>query len=273
MNKKMILGAICGDIVGSPYEFAPIKSKDFEFISEKSHFTDDTVTIAANMAWLIDIIKNNEKDENIIKNKLINIMHEIGAKYPYCGYGGHFYKWLVARQKEPYNSWGNGSGMRVSPVAWVFEDLDDVLKYAKISSEVTHNHPEGIKGAQAIASATFLARKGKAKDEIKKYIKETFGYDLNRKIKDFQEGYKYYVSCMKSVPESIICFLESETYDEAIRNCIWIGGDCDTTGAMCGSIAEAFYGGLDEDLTQKVLDKLDDNIKNIVIDFSKIIKE
>lgn len=273
MKDKFILGAICGDIVGSPYEFSPIKSKDFEFISDKSEFTDDTVMTIVNMAWLINIIENKDKDEDVIKNKLINFMHEIGVNYPNCGYGGHFYGWLVTQQREPYHSWGNGSGMRVSPVAWVFDELDDVLKYAKISAEVTHSHPEGIKGAQAIASITFLARKGKTKSEIKKYIEETFGYDLNRELKDFQKEYRFDVSCMGSVPEAILCFLESESYEDAIRNCVWLGGDCDTTGAMCGAIAEAFYGKLDVDLTEKVLDKLDDNMKRILIKFNKIIKE
>ena len=180
MKEKLILGAICGDIVGSPFEFSPIKTKEFEFISDKSEFTDDTVMTIVNMLWLLEITETKETDETVIKDKLIDLMHSIGVNYPNCGYGGHFYGWLVTKNREPYYSWGNGSGMRVSPVGWMFDTLDDVMKYAKISAEVTHNHPEGIKGAQAIASCVYLARQGKTKSEIKKFVEETFEYDLSR---------------------------------------------------------------------------------------------
>ena len=272
MNEKLILGAICGDIVGSPFEFSPIKTKEFEFISDKSEFTDDTVMTIVNMLWLLEITETKETDETVIKDKLIDLMHSIGVNYPNCGYGGHFYGWLVTKNREPYYSWGNGSGMRVSPVGWMFDTLDDVMKYAKISAEVTHNHLEGIKGAQAIASCVFLARQGKTKSEIKKFVEETFEYDLSRELKDFQKEYRFDVSCMGSVPEAIICFLESETYEDAIRNCVWLGGDCDTTGAMCGAIAEAFYGHLNEEITQNLMNKLDEPMKEIVIKFSKMIE-
>lgn len=273
MENELILGAICGDIVGSPYEFSPIKSKDFELINGFSKFTDDTVMTVANMAWLIDVFEKNETDENAIKEILVDKMAKIGVKYPNCGYGGHFYAWLVLAEKKPYYSWGNGSGMRVSPVGWAFDNIDDVMKFAKISAEVTHNHPEGIKGAQAIASCVYLARNGKTKSEIKKYVEETFGYDLDRELKDFQKEYRFDVSCMGSVPEAIMCFLESESYEDAVRNCVWLGGDCDTTGAMCGAIAEAFYGHFDDDLTKSVMSKINDEMKEIVIKFSKIINE
>lgn len=276
MENKLILGAICGDIVGSPFEFSPIKRKEFEFIGENSVFTDDTVMTIVNMLWLINLYET-ECDDNFTmddaKNELIDLMHEIGVKYPNCGYGGHFYGWLTTKNKEPYYSWGNGSGMRVSPIGWMFDEIEDVLDFAKVSAEVTHNHLEGIKGAQAIAAAVFLARKGKTKSEIKKYIEDTFQYDLNRELKDFQKDYKFDVSCMGSVPEAIICFLESESYEDAIRNCIWLGGDCDTTGAMCGAIAEAFYGHLNDEMTTSVMNKLDDFMKDVVIKFSKIINE
>lgn len=260
-----ILGAICGDIVGSPYEFSPIKSRDFEFISGWSQFTDDSVMTIANMIWLL----NGFEDEDDAKEKLIDIMHEIGLKYPNCGYGGHFYGWLVTKERKDYYSWGNGSAMRVSPVGWAFDNIDDVMKYAKISAEVTHSHPEGIKGAQAIASAVFLARQGKTKEEIKNFIQETFSYDLDRKLDDFQKNYRYDVSCQGSTPEAILCFLESEDYESAIRNCVWLGGDCDTTGAMCGAIAEAFYGHLSEVVEKQVLSKLDEEMKDVVNKFSE----
>jgi len=276
MENKLILGAICGDIVGAPFEFSPIKSKDFEFISDKSVFTDDTVMTIVNMLWLINLYET-ECDDNFTmddaKNELIDLMHEIGVKYPNCGYGGHFYGWLVTKERKPYYSWGNGSGMRVSPIGWMFDRIETVMDFAKLSAEVTHNHPEGVKGAQAIASCVFLARKGKTKSEIKKFVEDTFGYDLNRKLEDFQADYKFDVSCMGSVPEAIICFLESESYEDAIRNCVWLGGDCDTTGAMCGAIAEAFYGYFDDEMTKNVMDKLDDFMKDVVVRFSKMINE
>lgn len=272
MKNKLILGAICGDIVGSPFEFSPIKSKDFEFINDKSVYTDDTVMTVANMLWLIDI-KNRNLTKEEEKECLIDCMHKLGQRDSLVGYGGRFYKWLVNEEREPYNSWGNGSAMRVSPIGWFFDNIEDVMEYAKISAEVTHNHQEGIKGAQATASAIFLARNGKSKMEIKEFIEKTFGYNLSRELKDFQENYKFDVSCMGSVPEAIICFLEAESYEDAIRNCVWLGGDCDTTGAICGSIAEAYYGYLNNDLQEVVVNKLDDIQKNIVATFSKIIEE
>ena len=171
MENKLILGAICGDIVGSLFEFSPIKSKDFEFINDKSVYTDDTVMTVANMLWLIDI-KNRNLTKEEEKECLIDCMHKLGQRDLLVGYGGRFYKWLVNEEREPYNSWGNGSAMRVSPIGWFFDNIEDVMEYAKISAEVTHNHQEGIKGAQAIASAIFLARNGKSKMEIKEFIGE-----------------------------------------------------------------------------------------------------
>ena len=259
MGEGLILGAIAGDIIGSIYEFNSTKNYDFLLFSDSSTYTDDTVMTVANADWLVT------------SDPLKGIMLDFGNRYT-TSYGGRFFGWLLSENPQPYNSWGNGSAMRVSPIGWAFDTLEETLVAAKQSAEVTHNHPEGIKGAQAIASCVLLARQGKTKSEIKKFVEETFEYDLSRKLKDFQKEYRFDVSCMGSVPEAIICFLESETYEDAIRNCIWLGGDCDTTGAMCGAIAEAFYGHLNEEMVQNVMDKLDDSMKKIVIKFSKIIE-
>lgn len=259
MEKKLILGAIAGDIIGSVYELNSIKNYDFLLFSDSSTYTDDTVMTVANSDWLVT------------SDPLKGIMLDFGNRYT-TSYGGRFFGWLLSENPQPYNSWGNGSAMRVSPIGWAFDTLEETLVAAKQSAEVTHNHPEGIKGAQAIASCVFLARQGKTKSEIKKFVEETFEYNLSRELKDFQKDYRFDVSCMGSVPEAIICFLESETYEDAIRNCVWLGGDCDTTGAMCGAIAEAFYGHLNEEMMQNVMNKLDEPMKEIVIKFSKMIE-
>ncbi|MGL5957040.1 MAG: ADP-ribosylglycohydrolase family protein, partial [Phocaeicola sp.] len=168
-------------------------------------------------------------------------MHELGRKYPDRGYGGQFGMWLALGYTEPYNSWGNGSSMRVSPVAWSVDTLEGVEKLAKVSAEVTHNHPEGIKGAQAIAGATFLARTGATKEEIKSYVERTYGYDLDRTIAQMRPTYQFHVSCQESVPQAIIAFLEGESFEEIIRLAISLGGDSDTIAAMAGSIAQGCY--------------------------------
>ena len=208
MSKKMILGAICGDIVGSPYEFSPIKSKEFDFINQFSEFTDDTVMTVVNMEWLLGI-KEDETEEEC-KERLISLMHEIGVKYPNCGYGGHFYGWLINKKTEPYYSWGNGSAMRVSPVGWMFDTIEDVLKYSKISAEVTHNHPEGIKGAQATAAAIFLARNGKTKKEICDYIIEN-GEFASQKLLKLAVAYRFAFSRYDGNPENIAPTVDSDT--------------------------------------------------------------
>lgn len=250
-----MLGAIAGDVAGSIYEFKPWQGswKEMPLFTSKCFFTDDTVLTVA----VADALMACHGQEEGLKNKLVDNFHDYCARYPGRGYGGRFAQWLYTRQQEPYNSFGNGSAMRVSPVGWAFDSLDDVEKYAAISAEVTHNHPEGIKGAQAVAGSIFLARNGKSKNEIKNYVTERYGYDLNRTLEQIRPVYHFDETCQDSVPEAIIAFLESENFEEAIRKAIWLRGDADTQGAISGSIAEAFYKGVPSDIAQKTTGVLD----------------
>ena len=233
-RNNMLYGTIFGDIAGSTYEFRACKNYKFTTVPEKSHFTDDTVMTLAVASWLM---KDPDDLEVLVKE-----MQFFGNRYPKAGYGGMFRKWLIAEDPKPYNSFGNGSAMRVSPCAWVAKSLDEALILATKSAEVTHNHPEGVKGAQAVAAAIWMARNGSTKEEIKAYIESTFEYNLSRTIKEIKEsGYDFDSTCQGSVPESIIAFLESEDYEDCIRKAIWLGGDADTQAAIAGSIAEAFY--------------------------------
>lgn len=236
----MLYGAFIGDIVGVPYEFQPCDTKDFKLFSPYSRYSDDTVmTVAVADAMVHSIGFTEEQTKVVLTEKL----QEWGKKYPGAGYGSAFGSWLYFKDPKPYNSWGNGSAMRVSSVAWLYNTLEEVEEKAKWTAEITHNHPEGIKGAQATASAIFLARSGKSKKEIKAYIEEKYGYDLNRTIKEIKKsGYLFEVSCQKSVPEAIIAFLESDSFEDAIRNAVWLNGDADTQACIAGAIAEAFYG-------------------------------
>lgn len=242
-------GAILGDMIGSPYEFdMGNKSKEFPLFSERSTYTDDTVmTIAvADALWDAQPIRSYKdlKEENIewIRNRLIRGMQGFGKRYPYAGYGGMFRHWLRSKDPEPYGSYGNGSAMRVSAAAWLFHDIDTVRSMARLSAEVTHNHPEGMKGAEATAAAIFLARTGKSKNEIKSYIENKFGYDLSRTCDEIRPGYRHVESCQETVPEAITAFLEGESFEDVIRTAVSLGGDCDTLTCIAGSIAEGFYG-------------------------------
>ena len=234
-------GAILGDIIGSPYEFnRGNKTKDFPLFSEKSRFTDDTVmTIAVAEAFLD--AQPNAADE-WTTNRLINGLRKWGKKYPRAGYGVRFNLWLQVQKPIPYNSFGNGSAMRVSSVAWLYNDIDAVRKAARMSAEITHNHPEGIKGAEATAAAIFLARTGHSKAEIKDYIVRNFHYDLSRSCDEIRPDYRHIESCQQTVPEAITAFLEGENFEDVIRTAVSLGGDCDTLTAIAGSIAEGFYG-------------------------------
>ena len=234
-------GAILGDIIGSPYEFdRGNKTKDFPLFSDRSDFTDDTVmTIAVANAFL-DAQPN--ADIAWIRRRLITNMQQYGRQYPHAGYGGMFRRWLREKGPQPYGSYGNGSAMRVSSAAWLYRDLETVRRMAALSSEVTHNHPEGIKGAEATASAIFLARTGHSKEEIKAYIEREFSYDLSRTCDDIRPGYRHVESCQETVPEAITAFLEGESFEDVIRTAVSLGGDCDTLTAIAGSIAEGFYG-------------------------------
>ncbi len=256
-----MLGAIIGDIVGSVYEFNNTKDYNFHLLTPDSRFTDDTVMTLAVAKWLTE-------DGEHTHEYLVKCMQELGRKYPWAGYGGKFKRWLIEREAKPYNSWGNGSGMRVSPVGLYAHSLDESLELAKISAEVTHNHPEGIKGAQAIAASIFLARHGKSKEEIRTYIEDTFGYDLHRSIDDIRPDYTYDVSCMGSVPEAITAFIDSHDFESSIRNAVSIGGDSDTIAAMAGGIAQVAYG-LPKALSGYCYGLLTPELRRILDDFEK----
>lgn len=225
-----MIGAIAGDIIGSVYEFGRTKSKEFPLFSPGSAFTDDSVlTVAVAQAIMTD----GDYRESVL---------EFGRRYPNAGYGGFFMRWLSSPNPRPYNSWGNGSAMRASPVGFAFESVEDVLREAKRSAEITHDHPEGIKGAQAAALAVFLARTEWDKDLIRTEITSRFGYDLDRTVGDIRPTYGFDESCQRTVPEAIVAFLDSASYEDAIRNAISLGGDSDTLACITGGIAEAYYG-------------------------------
>ena len=234
-------GAILGDIIGSPYEFdRGNKTKDFPLFSERSEFTDDTVMAIAVADAFLPV--QAEMEDDIIRQRVVAKMQKYGRLYPHAGYGGRFRRWLRDRHPQPYNSWGNGAAMRVSSVGWLFGDLETVRRMARLSAEVTHNHPEGIKGAEATAAAIFLARSGSTKAEIKAYIQENFHYDLSRTCDEIRPTYYHVESCQETVPEAITAFLEGESFEDVIRTAVSLGGDCDTLTCIAGSMAEAFYG-------------------------------
>ena len=205
-----MLGAIIGDIIGSIYEFHNVKRTDFDLFSKDSRFTDDSTMTIAVAKWLVE-------DSEHAKHTLVETMQKLGRSHPDRGYGGNFRRWLFSSNPMPYNSWGNGSAMRVSPVGLYAKKLSEALELAKISAEVTHNHPEGLKGAQAIAASVFLAKEGLTKSFIKKYIARKFGYNLDRSINDIRKNYTFDVSCQGSVPEAIIAFIEGNSFEEVIR--------------------------------------------------------
>lgn len=250
-----MLGAIAGDVIGSVHEAAGTKTKDFPLFTADSRFTDDTVLTVAVADCLL-----HGRD-------YVESLHDYFHAYPTAGFGGTFFFWAAGRRREPYNSWGNGSAMRVSPVAHAFDSLDEVLAEAKRSAAVTHNHEEGIRGAQATAAAIFLARTGGSKDAIRDYVERAFGYDLSGRLDDLRPGYKFDVSCQGSVPPAILAFLESADFEDAVRNAISLGGDADTMACIAGAIAEAYYGGVPAAIERQVLGLLDERLRAVVAEF------
>ena len=262
-----MLGAIIGDIVGSVYEWNNIKTKDFPLFSERGFFTDDTVMTVA----VADAIMNGRTENNFIDS-----MKKFGRLYPDSGYGGRFRSWLFSDNREPYNSWGNGSAMRVSPCAeYAFQShypgdrptscIDHAQSLARISASVTHNHPEGIKGAEATVYAMMMAYGyglDAAKEHIRKEIPALYGYDLNRTLDEIRPKYQFNETCQETVPEAIIAFLESTDFEDAIRNAISLGGDSDTLAAITGSIAEAAYG-IPVEIAEKALSYLDKPLREV----------
>ena len=252
-----MIGAIAGDIIGSVYEHFSIKTTDFELFHQASRFTDDSVLTVA----IADCIIHRKDYADTLK--------EYTRRYPGAGYGGRFYDWAFSESKDPYYSFGNGSAMRVSPIGFAFSDLSTVLKEAERSAAVTHNHPEGIKGAQAVAVAVYLARHKHGKKQIKDYIKEQFGYNLNRTLEQIRPNYQFDVTCQGSVPEAIISFLEAETFEEAVRNAVSLGGDSDTLACMAGAIAQAYFGEVPHRIEEKVRSMLPPDLLAVTDEFNR----
>ena len=262
-------GALLGDMIGSPYEFdRGKKTKDFPLFIRESEFTDDSVmTIAVAEA----LMKTLGKDDVSVRYAVIRSMQKWGRRYPYAGYGARFIHWLREKDPEPYNSWGNGSAMRVSAAGWLCDTLEETRRLARLSADVTHNHPEGIKGAEATASAIFLARTGHDKEEIRAYITGEFGYDLTRTCDQIRPDYRHVESCQETVPEAITAFLEGKDFEDVIRTAVSLGGDCDTLTCIAGSMAEAFYG-VPEPLKAECRQRLAPDMLAVVDEFEKYRK-
>jgi ADP-ribosylglycohydrolase len=259
-HRKQMLGSIAGDISGSVYEFRNyqgdhFKEKDFTLFARNARLTDDTAMTLATMDCLLH------------GKPYAATYRSFGRQFKDAGYGGMFREWLASDDMGPYNSFGNGSGMRVSPIGWAMGAIEDVLAEAQRSAEVTHSHPEGIKGAQAIAASVFWARRGKSKAEIRAYIADTFKYDMDRSVETIRPQYSFDVTCQGSVPEAIIAFLDSESVEDAIRLGISLGGDADTIACMAGGIAEAFYQDVPRHITDKVREVLPEDAWALVEKF------
>lgn len=263
-------GAILGDIIGSPYEFdRGNKRKDFPLFSRESCYTDDSVMTAAVADAFLSL--SPEAEEQAIKQMLIEKMRLFGKRFPAAGYGELFYDWLWSRHPEPYFSYGNGSAMRVSSAGWLFDSLETVRKMARLSAEVTHNHPEGIKGAEATASAIYLARTGSTKGEIKSYIEENFHYDLSRTCDEIRPACRFTATCQKTVPEAITAFLEGSSFEDVIRTAVSLGGDCDTLTCIAGAMAEAFYG-VPEELKKECRKRIPEELCSVLHRFDEAVR-
>jgi ADP-ribosylglycohydrolase len=250
-----MIGAIAGDMIGSIYEHRPLKEMDFLLFRSASRFTDDTVmSLAVARALMAETEYGRE-------------MKVLGRKYPHAGYGGNFSRWLFEDEVKPYQSWGNGSAMRVSPVGFFFNTEAETLQAAKDTAAVSHDHPEGIKGARSVALAIFLARQGNSKEVIRDRIQADFGYDLERTVEEIRPGYRFDVSCQGSVPEAIIAFLDSSDFESAVRLAVSLGGDADTQACISGAIAEAFYGGVPEWIKDEVRSRLPADLLEILVLF------
>ncbi len=255
-----MLGAIAGDIIGSVYEgkvaWQSARTPHFKpLFHPKARFTDDTVLTVA------------VAESILYGGDLVNLFKEYAGIYPGAGYGGTFRRWAASESRKPYQSWGNGSAMRVSPVGYAFDSLDEVLLRAKWTAEVTHDHPEGIKGAQATAAAVFLARTGSDKEQIRDYVERKFGYRLDARIDDIRPGFDFDVSCRGTVPPAILAFLELTDYENAVRLAVSLGGDADTLGCITGGIAQAYYGGVPAEIRSQARDRLNDHLGSILDEF------
>lgn len=253
-----MIGCIAGDVIGSVHEGAGTRTTDFDLFPPNAFFTDDTVMSVA------------VADHLLHGGGYTKAFHKWGNLYPNAGYGGMFYDWLVMRETKPYGSYGNGSAMRVSPIGYAFRTLEETLDEAKRSAEVSHNHPEGIKGAQSTAAAIFLARTGATKDEIRAYVAGAFGYDLNRTIETIRPSYQFCEDCPHTVPEAIIAFLDSGDFEHAIRLAISLGGDADTLACIAGAIAEAYYKEIPGSIIDETRRRLDNPLLEVIDEFEEI---
>ncbi len=263
-------GAMLGDMIGAPYEFdMGNKSKEFKLFGPGVKFTDDTVMTVA----VADAIMKAglEADENTMKQQFVRSMQIFGNDHPAAGYGAKFIFWLGTLNPKPYGSWGNGSAMRVSPVGWLYDTIERTREVARWTAEVSHNHPEGIKGAESVAAAIFMARTGSSKEEIKKYVDENFGYDFSRTCDEIRPTYHHVESCQETVPEAFTAFFEGNDFEDVIRTAVSLGGDCDTLTCIAGSMAEAFYG-VPEDMKQECRKRLSDDLLEVVDKFDRYRK-
>ena len=258
-----MLGAIIGDIAGSAYEFHNTNDYHCDLFPKGSNYTDDTVMTMAVASWLL---KDPEHTHKVLEEEMVRFANEY--RCPKGGYGGGFRRWLFHTQdRKPYNSWGNGSAMRVSAVGWFFDTLEETERVAEMSASITHNHPEGIKGAQATAAAIFMARTGHSKEEIRDYIEQRFGYDLHKTYADWYGLYEWDESCQGTVPQALICFLESGDYEDAIRKAVALGGDSDTLACITGGIAEAFHGLILAEMADEAFERLPEDFKTLLKEF------
>ena len=255
-EKFCLMGAISGDVIGSVHEFSNQKSTGFPLFSPYSHFTDDSVLTLAVAEAILD------------GRSYAECLLQFARRYPHSGYGGGFMRWMLSEHQQPYNSYGNGSAMRVSAVGWAFDTEEKVLAEAKASAEVTHNHPEGIKGAQAVALAILRLRKGSGKEDVRAETEKLFGYDLHQTVDGIRPGYSFDETCQGTVPQAMVAFLDSNDFEDAIRKAVSLGGDADTLGAITGSLAEAYYGGVPQEIVSVVWKRVSDELREIIVKFS-----
>lgn len=261
-------GAILGDIIGQPFEFdRGNKTKDFPFFAKVPHWTDDSVMT---IAICDGILKAGlDADEQTMKTAMITSCQLWGHKYPYAGYGGRFFQWLAKESTKPYGSYGNGSAMRVASVGWLFETLERTREVARWTAEITHNHPEGVKGAESVAAVIWMARNGKSKDEIKEYVILEFGYDLSRTCDEIRPEYFHQESCQKTVPEAMTAFFEGKDLEDVIRTAVSLGGDCDTLTDIATAMGEAFYG-MNDDLRRAVMQYTTEDMHRVLMEFDNV---
>lgn len=259
-----MLGAIIGDIIGSPYEFGAEKTKNFPLFLPGCRPTDDSIMTVAVGCACVEADINDEQD---FKQTLVEKMRAIGLQYMDAGYGERFFQWLTQGEEAPYGSNANGSAMRVSPVAWAADTLEDVQRLARWSAEITHDHPEGIRGAEAVATAIFLARTGADKERIRQYLQQHY-YDLDFTIEQIRPTYRYSMSCENSVPQAIVSFLDGTDFEDCIRNAVSLGGDGDTQACIAGAIAEAFYG-IPENIREQAMEYMDDELTEYYLSYAE----